>query len=242
MKIAEIYDYLNQISPFEMAEEWDNSGFLIGDIQSDVERIYLSVDIDSSLLEEIEGNSLIIAHHPLIFKGLKKFDYSKYPVNLIKKMVDKNISLIAMHTNFDKTHLNKYVVREVLGYDLIISVEDYFCTFEVNDYFDSFAKRVAENLNIKNIRVVKAKDFIKTATITTGSGGDLIDKILSDCFLTGDIKYHQALEARENGISLIDIGHFESERFFPDALFAELKNLPLKVIITNSKNPFTYIS
>ena len=242
MKISEIYEHLNKISPFELQEEWDNSGFLIGDIEFDVERVYLSIDIDSSLIDEVLDNSLLITHHPLIFKGLRKFDYSKYPVNIIKRMVEKNISLISMHTNFDKMHLNRYVVKEILGYEFIVSLEDYFCTFEVNDDFESFAKRVAKRLQIENLRVVKACDFIKTATITTGSGGELIGSVKSDAFLTGDIKYHQALEAKENKISLIDIGHFESERFFPEALFKELQNLPVKVIITNSKNPFTYIS
>ena len=242
MKIAEIYELLDSISPFELQEEWDNSGLLVGDFSKEIKNIYLSVDIDSSLLDEVEEDSLLITHHPLIFKGLKKIDFSKYPSNLIKKMIEKNISLISMHTNFDKTHLNKYVVKEVLGYDFIVSVEDFFCTFEVNETFESFAKRAAERLSLEKIRCVKSKDFIKTATITTGSGGDMISRVESDCFLTGDIKYHQALEAKENEISLIDIGHFESERFFPDCLAKELQKVPLKVIITNSKNPFTYIS
>ncbi|NPA82402.1 MAG: Nif3-like dinuclear metal center hexameric protein [Epsilonproteobacteria bacterium] len=242
MKIAEIYDILNRVSPFELQEEWDNSGFLVGDIEKEIKNIYLSIDIDSSLIEDLESDSLLITHHPLIFKGIKKFDYSKYPVNIIKRMVEKNISLISMHTNFDKTHLNKYVVREILGYDLIVSVEDYFCTFEVNEAFEDFAKSVAKKLDLESLRVVKANNFVNTATITTGSGGELIKYIKSDCFLTGDIKYHQALEAKENKISLIDIGHFESEKYFADALFKELQNLPVKVIITNSKNPFTYIS
>ncbi len=242
MKIAEIYDILDSISPFELQEEWDNSGLLIGETEREIENIYLSIDIDSNLIEEIEENSLLITHHPLIFKGLKKIDFSKYPSNLIEKMIKKNISLISMHTNFDKTHLNKYVVKEILGYELIISMEDFFCTFEVNEDFETFAKTVGEKLNLEKIRCVRSNDFIKTATITTGSGGELIGQIKSDCFLTGDIKYHQALEAKENKISLIEIGHFESEKFFPDCLAKELQKSALKVIITNSKNPFTYIS
>ena len=67
---------------------------------------------------------------------------------------------------------------------------------------------------------------------------DLLDYIDCDLFLTGDIKYHQAFEAKQNGVSLIDIGHFESERFFAKALIEDLKKIKIKAIIANSKNPF----
>ncbi len=241
MKIAKIYDFLDTLSPFELQEEWDNSGLLIGEKDKEVENVYLSIDIDSNLIDKIEPNSLLITHHPLIFKGLKKIDFSKYPANIIEKLIKKDISVISMHTNYDKTHLNKYVVKEILGYELIISVNEFFCTFEVDTDFEIFAKNIAKKLKLQNIKCVKADNFVKIATITTGAGGDLINEVQSDCFLTGDIKYHQALEAKENNISLIEIGHFESERFFPDSLAKELQNLPVKVIITNSKNPFTYI-
>jgi putative NIF3 family GTP cyclohydrolase 1 type 2 len=65
--------------------------------------------------------------------------------------------------------------------------------------------------------------------------------IEADCFLTGDIKYHDAMKAKTLGLSLIDIGHFESECYFGEVLSGYLKNLGLTVIISSSKNPFTYI-
>jgi putative NIF3 family GTP cyclohydrolase 1 type 2 len=72
----------------------------------------------------------------------------------------------------------------------------------------------------------------------------LLPYVKADCFLTGDIKYHEAMEAKSKGISLIDIGHFESEKFFSslmDELLQEyLKKNKLKAIITASKNPFTF--
>jgi len=68
----------------------------------------------------------------------------------------------------------------------------------------------------------------------------LIGKINADCFLTGDLKYHQALEAKENKLNLIDIEHFASESYFPACLSKNLENSVLKAIMTNSKNPFQY--
>ena len=238
MRLGEIYDFLDALSPFATQAPWDNSGLLVGTKDDDVAQIYLSLDIDSTLLETVEANSLIITHHPLIFKGLKQLDFSRYPSNLIQKMVQKKISLIAMHTHFDLSHLNRYVA-EKLGFTVSMS-KDYVAYFEVNMDFDALIMRLKTSLDVDMLRVVRAKKWIKTCALTTGSGGDLLDEIDADCFLTGDLKYHQALGAKENNLSLIDIGHFESERYFAECLALYLKKLPLKAIISNSKNPFEY--
>ncbi|WP_263833291.1 Nif3-like dinuclear metal center hexameric protein [Sulfurospirillum oryzae] len=238
MKLGALYDFLDTLSPFATQASWDNSGLLIGSKDDEVEQIYLSLDVDSSLLEEVAAHSLIITHHPLIFSGLKQLNFAKYPSNLIQRMVQKNISLIAMHTNFDLSHLNAYVASK-LGFEIKESRE-FVSYFDVNQNFDDLALHVKRVLGIENVRLVRTKEWIGRCAITTGSGGDLISKIEADCFLSGDLKYHQALEAKENNLSLIDIGHFESERYFPECLGNYLKNLPLKAIMSNSKNPFEY--
>ncbi len=238
MRLGEIYDFLNAISPFETQASWDNSGLLIGAKSDEIAQIYVSLDVDSTLLETVEENSLIITHHPLIFKGLKQLDFSYYPSHLIQKMVQKKISLMTMHTNFDLSHLNLYVASK-LGFH-VSATQDYVVYFDVNESFDDLVAQLKTSLNVDQLRVVKTKEWVKTCALTTGSGGDLLGEINADCFLTGDIKYHQALEAKENNLSLIDIGHFESERYFAECLALYLKKLPLKAIISNSKNPFEY--
>ncbi len=239
MQLKQIYKILDLLSPFELQASWDNSGLQVGEMRDEVKKVYLSLDVDSSLLDEVENHSLIITHHPLIFKGLKSLDSSLYPAKLIKKMIKKDISLISMHTNFDLTHLNKYVVTKVLGYDVIES-NDYICYFDVNCSYDDLILHVKSKLGLDILRGVGTNKQIKRCAITTGSGGDLIGEIEADCFLSGDFKYHQALEAKENNLNLLDIGHFESESYFPVCLKENLINFPLKAIMTNSKNPFAY--
>ncbi|ACZ12669.1 Nif3-like dinuclear metal center hexameric protein [Sulfurospirillum deleyianum] len=238
MRLGDIYDYLDALSPFSTQASWDNSGLLIGSRDDVIERIYLSLDSDTSLLEEVVENSLIITHHPLIFSGLKQLDFNRYPSSLIQTMVQKKIALIAMHTNFDLSHLNPYVAS-LLGFKLL-RCEGFVCYYEVNQPFEEFVLHVKSVFQLEHVRIVQAKEWIKTCAITTGSGGDLIRMIEADCFLSGDFKYHQALEAKENKLSLIDIGHFESERYFPECLALHLKNFPLQAIMSNSKNPFQY--
>ena len=115
MKIAEIYEILNSVAPFEMQEDWDNSGLLLGEMNTQIKgKIYLSLDLDSDLIENAEENSLFITHHPLIFGAIKAINPLKFPGNLIYKMIKKNISLISVHTNFDKCVLNQFVATKIL--------------------------------------------------------------------------------------------------------------------------------
>ena len=240
MKIIDIYNYLDKISPFELQEKWDNSGLLLGDLNEEVDKVYLSIDVDENLLEEMDENSLLITHHPIIFGGLKQLQFNQYPAHLIRKMVKKNISNIAMHTNFDQTHLNEYVATKVLGLK-IVKKDGFVAYMEVDEKFDDFAHKIASAFELPHVKCVKVHDRIKTVALTTGSGASLMRSIEADCFLTGDIKYHDAMEAKTINLSMIDIGHYESEQFFGTILETYLENLGLAVIISQSKNPFTYI-
>jgi putative NIF3 family GTP cyclohydrolase 1 type 2 len=163
-----------------------------------------------------------------------------HDIEALEIMIKKEISNIAMHTNFDQTHLNAYVAEEVLGHK--IDAQDGFVVYlDIQDSFDAFAEKVARKLCLEQLKTVKCSETVTRIALTTGSGASLIDTIEADCFLTGDIKYHDAMKAKTLGLSLIDIGHFESERYFGEVLSGYLKNLGLTVIISSSKNPFTYI-
>ena len=120
MKLSEIYSFLNELSPFELAEPWDNSGLMIGDKDGDIEKIYLSLEPTFDVLDSIEPNSLLITHHPLIFSPLKKVDFSSSIGRIIRLAIQKNISVVAMHTNYDKTHLNVYFATKVMGFENIV--------------------------------------------------------------------------------------------------------------------------
>ena len=241
MIVKELYSLLNELSPFELQEKWDNSGLLVGNMDDDFENIYICLDLDLDVLNQIPSNSVIITHHPLIFSPLKRVNYDSYATIILRELIKKDIALISMHTNFDKTHLNKYVASEVLGLELEEG-EDFICYAKVNKPFDKFAKEMADKLNLKYPKTVKCSDMIKTIGLTTGSGMSLLPYVKADCFLTGDIKYHDAMEAKLRGISLIDIDHYESEKFFSpllEGLLSKyLKKNQLNDIISVLKNPF----
>ena len=241
MRVEAIYNVLNELSPFELQASWDNSGLILGSFEQEITNVVLSIDIDEELLESVEEGTLIITHHPLIFSGIKSMDFATYPSKLLAKMIEKRIANIAMHTNFDLTHLNAYVAEKVLG-KTVLNRDEYLLYFDVQSSMEEFSAEVTKAFGLTHVKSVIAHDReIRRVALCTGSGASMIGEIDADLFLTGDIKYHDAMEAKMLGLSMIDIGHFESERFFGEILAEDLKILGLTVIISSSENPFTYL-
>lgn len=244
MQVQDIYNYLDQLSPFELQEKWDNSGLIVGNMSDRFENIYISLDLDVKLVKKMKKKSLIITHHPLIFSALKTINDDTYSTKILKKLIKKDIALISMHTNIDKTHLNKYVGNNILGLDFKES-SDFILKAEVNLSFKSLMKLLQDRLGLETIKVVNEKKDIHSLCLTTGSGMSLLSQVNSDCYLTGDVKYHEAMEACARNICVLDIGHYESEVHFTPMLNAllekYLKTNGKKAIMLTSHNPFNYI-
>ncbi len=228
---------LDEISPFELQEPWDNSGLQVGDPKREVDRIVLSLDLDEKIVDESESNTLFVVHHPLIFGKLDSLDFSRYPSNLIEKLILKRDSVIAMHTNFDKTHLNRYVFENILGFDLF-DENGFICRAKGSWNADEILSRIADRLDMKSPRFVNKKKKIETVAFVSGAGASMMDEVDADCFLTGDIKYHDAVKAKSQDMMLVDVGHWESERFFPEVIYPVLKKIRISVIITPFESPF----
>ncbi|MFM7668446.1 MAG: Nif3-like dinuclear metal center hexameric protein, partial [Bacteroidota bacterium] len=101
--IREITRYLESLSPLSTQESYDNCGLLVGDFNTEVHGVLISLDCTEDILDEaIEKKcQLIISHHPIIFKGLKKLNGSDYVQRTIIKAVKNNIAIYAIHTNLD---------------------------------------------------------------------------------------------------------------------------------------------
>lgn len=238
MTLQDVYDTLETISPLSLQEKWDNSGLIIGDRHREISQVVVSMDIDEQMISDAKRDTLFVVHHPLIFGGLSRLDFSIYPSNLLEQMILKNQSLIAMHTNFDKTHLNRYVFTEVLGFELHSS-DDFICRAEGEWRGDEIINLLKEKLSLVAPKIVHKKETIKSIAMTTGAGASLMDEVGVDCFLTGDVKYHDAMKAMSQKLMMIDISHYESERYFAQIMHSELENLGISAIIMESKNPFT---
>ena len=237
MLLSEVVQFLDTLSPFALQEKWDNSGVNVGDLSREISQIVVSLDIDATMIDNAEEGTLFVVHHPLIFGNLSALDFAKYPANLLEKMILKKQSLVAMHTNFDQTHLNRYVFEDILGFTC--DTEEKFVCMAKGDWkYDQLITHIKHKLHLPVVKVVDRKEQIRSIALTTGSGASLIDEIEADCFLTGDIKYHDAMKAMNQNLMMVDIGHYESESYFAQIMAEKLKVLPLLVIIADSKNPF----
>jgi dinuclear metal center YbgI/SA1388 family protein len=103
-KISEVIACIEQMAPLAYQESWDNSGVQVGDVNQEVKAVLLCVDITEATLNEAinRGANLIISHHPLIFKGIKKLTGRNYIERVIIKAIQHNIVLYSAHTNMDK--------------------------------------------------------------------------------------------------------------------------------------------
>lgn len=241
-KVKEIYQICDEISPFSLQEKWDNSGLNLGNLESEFEKIYLCLEVDHAIAQSVEPNSLLIVHHPLIFSPIKNFDTQSYPCNLLTTLIAKNCSLISMHTNFDHTHLNHFFASEVLGFKELQKI-DFALTCEIAPTsFDALLGSIHTKLSSPTLPYLKTEEWVSRVYIVCGSGCSALSLIpphSNSCLITGDVKYHNAMEAKSLGISLIDVGHYESEKYFAEILYKNLKNFGYEAIISDLENPLT---
>lgn len=106
MKIKDITSFLETWAPPVLQESYDNSGLLLGDGDDSVQAALLALDVTESVVEEAirQKCGLIIAHHPLIFKGMKRIGKRHWIDRCIRKAVAHDIAIYALHTNLDNVH------------------------------------------------------------------------------------------------------------------------------------------
>ncbi len=103
MNIADIIQYLETVAPKPLQADYDNAGLLTGSQQWECSGILVCLDVTEDILNEAEqkGFNLVVAHHPIIFKGLKKITGNSFVERIIISAIKKNIAIYAIHTNLD---------------------------------------------------------------------------------------------------------------------------------------------
>ncbi len=246
IKLKDIIEKLEKLAPPSLAEKWDNVGLMIGDFDQPVRNIYVCLDVTSENVQKAIdfGADLIISHHPLLFKPLKRVVESDVNGGIIRLLIRNNISVYSMHTNFDKADggMND-LLAEKLGLCEIRKYDESECLDELMNptenigrvgilkeslTMEEFANMVSASLNCSNIKFVGDPcDSVKTVAVCSGAGGDCIYNAYrsgADVYVTSDVRHHEAQLASELGIGLIDAGHFETENIFCEFLLSFLLN------------------
>ena len=248
--VKNILDHLNSFAPPKLAEKWDHVGLQVGRSNCKVTGALVALDATQCTLHEAiqKKLNLIITHHPLL--------PSKLTQNL-KAMARKHqINILSFHTNLDSTSggLNDLLARQIgllhtkpliphprhkrLGLGRV-GVLPHALTLH------ALLKKLGKVLPLSYLRFVGEKSApIKRVAVMTGSGGGYFKEALqhrADVLVTGDVKYHAALDALQSGICMIDIGHYPSEIGMTQLVSALLKQRfpDLKILIAqNHQDPF----
>ena len=227
--VGEVFAFLQEKAPFELQEEFDNAGFLVGREEAPVSKILVALDITEQVVQEAaeQGAQLIVSHHPVIFGGAKSVTDQTVTGRVLLALAENHIAAICAHTNLDAVEggvndalalrLGLADIRQlkqegVDGQGRPYGIGRVGCVSEQPLY--DFAMAVKRLLGANGIRLVDGGRPVHHVAVGGGACAEFMSDALAqgcDTFVTSDVKYHQFLEARALGLSLVDAGHFPTE-------------------------------
>lgn len=221
MNKFELTDKIERFAPLDTQESWDCSGWLVCTADKEVQNVMLALTVTDDVVKQAreKGCDMIISHHPLFFVPL---DYS-------------DINIYCAHTNMDKAHGGTTdTLIKTLGLNSCETVEEFVRVVRFDkpisvEGFIDILKSVSPNLRYVNQKGVKN---ISAIGFCAGSGSEFINSVNVDGFVTGDLKFHTALDSKP---VVFDIGHFESEIMVLD-VFKSI--LGTDVVVAKEHSPF----
>jgi dinuclear metal center YbgI/SA1388 family protein len=240
--LDELREYLEAFAPLRLAADWDNVGLLVGDHRKQISRVMTCLTVTrQSAAEAIrEQADLIITHHPLPFRPLKKMTTESVAGELLLELIAAGIAVYSPHTCFDSASqgINQQIAAGLQLND-IHPIQPI-----VNDIEQLGSGRVGSCQNaitggtlcqaVKDFfgidRVAYAGDLqrsIRKVGIACGSAGDFLAQAIRldcDAFITGETSFHTFLEAEAQSRLLILPGHFATERFAVVSLAGKIQH------------------
>ena len=242
-KVKDFYGYLNSIAPFETQEDWDNSGMLVGDMDAEVKKVAVVLDITHEEIKKAKaiGADLIIRHHPVIFNPIKSVTRGSVPYELVAS----SINALCCHTPLDIANGGTNdSLAELLGIEVTRTEDPILRLGTVEPTTaENLAGKIAKILNTK-VRYADAGRKIEKIAICTGAGCSLIEAAGEiDAFITGDASHHNFLDCIQAGITLIAAGHYETEIVVVPVLVKKLQaQFPdIEIIDIKQENPIKFI-
>lgn len=254
MTINDITTYLESIAPAHLQESYDNAGLIVGNPATEVTGVLTSLDCTETIIEEAKarGCNLVVAHHPIVFRGLKRFNGSNYVERTIIKAIKEDVAIYAIHTNLDNVRhqgVNERIAQRLGLENLRLlgpkNEEGTIGSGMIGEYGTPLSERdfLAHLKEKMDVSVVKHTQLfgkeVKTVALCGGSGGFLLAQAKAagaQVFVTADYKYHEFFDA-DGQIIICDIGHYESEQFTTQ-LLAELltKKFPTFAVLCTERN------
>ena len=236
-------ELVERIAPLSCAYDWDNSGLTL--YQHDhVERVFVCLDVTPETLREAveRGCDTILSHHPLLFSAQKKFSCAAPVDQIFLQAVRANLNLYAAHTSYDCAPggMNEQLAK-LLGLEErrplvaqswneqgeMTSVIGVIGSYKEALSPEEFAEKVKNALELPVLRMADSGRKIRKVACIGGAGSEFLAeaaKTGADAFLTGEVKHNYYAEAQALGITLVEAGHYDTEKIFIRALCEGLQN------------------
>ena len=237
MKVGDITAVLEAFAPLRIQESWDNSGLIIGSPEDEVHGVLVGFDCTRARIDEAveKGCDMVVTHHPLIFKGVKRIDGNDPVGAAIMQAIRKGVAVYAAHTTADKviTGVSGAMARrlELTNVSIMVPEEDGTIGLGcIGDFpHPMTGKEALQYVQEKfGLKVIKSSRPLETpitrVAILGGSGGGEIAQAMSkgaQLYITADISYHNFFTPE--GFMLMDVGHFESEVEIVDIFVAQIR-------------------
>ncbi len=222
VSVRDIVEIIENFAPKELASDWDNVGLQVGRPEQPAETILVALDLSMAVLEEAlaQNAQMIVVHHPVLFRPLQALHTGEPLVKLLSAAMQAELAVYAAHTNLDAAPWGvSHVLAKTLGLvevrNLAASELGRIGLLPQPATLGELAKATEAALEARAVRVFgDLTAQIQRVAVCGGSGGDLVVNAVrsgAQVLITGDIGYHDLLEARDRGLLLIDAGHAETE-------------------------------
>lgn len=215
-----IYRLIDELAPFETQESYDNSGFLIGDMDAPVERVLVALDATPQVIEEALSRKaqLLITHHPVMFHAIKSIRSDVYEGWLLGRLLQSGLSLLSAHTNLDLSPLSggAVIARDLglgnirRGRDPVLTLGDLYAPCSAEE----LGRRIGEQIGLRLRCYGDPGIRVSTLALAGGAYDVGYESAMSEgaqALLTGEVRYHNAIAASGSGFVIFDGGHSATE-------------------------------
>ena len=239
-KVKDLIEKIENFAPLATQEKWDNSGWQINLGRENFSKIMTTLTVTEDVINQANERhcDFILAHHPLIFSPLKVIESKE-----IIKAIEYGIQIYSAHTNLDLAKGGTtYTLAEKCGFSNCDFSDGFIIgkKLDIALKVDELKEKIKKNLKTDSLREINltGKKSIKSVAFCAGAGGSEIAKVNKsgfDLFITGEVKFHEALEA--NDTRVIEVGHFDSEKFTGE-IFRKILGNSCNIEEANEKRPF----
>ncbi|MBK7425669.1 MAG: Nif3-like dinuclear metal center hexameric protein [Saprospiraceae bacterium] len=246
MQIRELTNLLESVAPLDLQESYDNAGLITGEHSWEITGVMICLDMTLPVIEEAvaKGCNVVVGHHPIIFKGLRRINGYNYVEKAIIYAIRNGVALYAIHTNLDSVlyHGVNQKIAQILGlHNLQMMIPKSLSSGhpvfnkegnavgtgivgELEQPVDekSFLSQLKEKMQASCVRHTAFIGYtISKVSICGGSGSSFLPAAMAhnaDVYVSADFKYHEFFDANDR-ILIADIGHFESEQYTMQVLY-----------------------